>query len=324
MKILIIAVAWLFLLPTSVQAQNPDEKFQEALDLAGQGLALHKPNDPKSMKSARDFYLKALKVKPDMCHTTPQLCANLGHAEYILGNLDPAIGYFRKALENYPEYGTPYYGLGRVYESMNLLGFAFEAYLKAYFIDRTDLESRTKAASIFYKFCESTGAAEDVGGAKVDQKTLENKLLIEKAFSEWNRRLFYCDRKNVKVEFVMRDITFEPAKAVLKKTAFKQVDLLGRILKEHNEFKVIIEGHTDSTPFVKKSVEVSPGVFCRNNFCLSKARAQAVKAALVERFKLDPGRIKVEAYGDSRPLDNRKTRKAKARNRRVTLVLDQK
>ncbi|MFH1138299.1 MAG: OmpA family protein [Pseudomonadota bacterium] len=328
MKIRLIALLLLLAsLPLPGLARADDQAYREALDLARKGRALHRSDDLDSMRSARDLYLGALKKSPDFCRTTPQLCANLGHAYFVLGEPEAAIEQYHRALKFFPDYGAPYFGLGQVYENLNLPGFALDSYLKAYFLDRNDLESRAKAAQIFYRLCEKPerigNTAEDVGGKGLDQRSLEDKLLVEKAFSEWNRRLFFCDRKRTKVEFVMRDITFEPAKAVLEKSAYRQIDLVGRILAERSDLRVIIEGHTDSIPFANKKVEVNPGVFCRDNLCLSKARAQAVKNALLERFGLPAERIRVEAHGDSRPLDPGNTPRAQAKNRRVTLVLDQ-
>ena len=309
------------------QAWAGEGACDKALELGRKGRSLHNISDRRSLERARDIYLEALELCPELCRSTPQVCANLGNAYYHLGQPEEAIRLYKQALRYNPDYGTPYFGLGEVYLNMGLLGFALDAFLKAYLTDRSDVESRTLAAKVFAKICERNkeaggDRAEDVVKQGWDRRKLEDKLLMDKSFSETNRRLFYCEQRSARVEFNLRNITFERAKAVLEKGAYRQIDILGLILKDNPDIKVILEGHTDSTPFGRRKVKVAPGRVCSDNLCLSEARADAVKQALVERFQLDPDRIKVEAYGDTRPLDPGKTKKAKARNRRVTLVLD--
>jgi len=77
--------------------------------------------------------------------------------------------------------------------------------------------------------------------------------------------------------------------------------------------KVIVIGHTDNT---------RPGISARfpSNYDLSKARAQSVMAALAERAG-PPARYSVEARGDTEPLAPNDSPAARARNRRVDVVV---
>ena len=189
------------------------------------------------------------------------------------------------------------------------------------------MEARTLAAKVFTEICRRKRQGEPVlstppGTADHSRRSLENNLLLEKRFSQTNRRLFYCRERSAPVEMELRQITFETGKAVLKATSFGQIAKVGEILRSNPDLRIILEGHTDSTPFGQGEAEVAPGVVCADNMCLSRARAEAVKQVLVERYGLRADRIKVVAYGDTRPLDPRNTKEARARNRRVTLVLD--
>ena len=74
-------------------------------------------------------------------------------------------------------------------------------------------------------------------------------------------------------------------------------------------------GHTDNVP-IRNSIRFA------DNFALSKARATTVKE-LLQAFQ--PGlakRISVQGKGDIEPLDTRSTKDARARNRRVEIILD--
>jgi type VI secretion system protein ImpK len=77
--------------------------------------------------------------------------------------------------------------------------------------------------------------------------------------------------------------------------------------------KVLVIGHTDNT---------RPGLSARfpSNYDLSKARAAAVMAALAPRAG-PPGRYSVEGRGDAEPLVPNDSPAARARNRRVDLVV---
>jgi outer membrane protein OmpA-like peptidoglycan-associated protein len=317
------AAAILLILAAPAGAQNDCDR---ALDTAEQGLALHQPRDPESMAKARDKYLEALDLCPGMCQKTPQVCANLADAYHHLDRPEDAVRLYKRALHYYPNYATPYFGLGLVYQDQGLLGFALDNFLKAYHLDRTDVEARKMAADIFYRVCdeyEQQGGirSEDLGQQEGDRRNLENRLLLDKIFAENNRRLFYCQREATRIEFALRNVTFETGRANLMEEAYDQIDLVGRILTEHPDIKVILEGHTDDVPMGSR-VEVRPGRSCADNKCLSQARAEAVKDALVERQGIAPERITVKAYGSARPLDPAKTPEARAKNRRVTLALD--
>ncbi|MBF0528685.1 MAG: OmpA family protein [Deltaproteobacteria bacterium] len=310
----------------AIPVSADDSACQNALSIGKRGLTTHKANDRRALEKARNDYQEALTMCPDICRNYPQICANLGHAFHQLGQLDEAEKRYKEVIRLHPEYGTPYFGLGELYLERKLLGFALDAYLKAYLVDRTDEEARIKAAQTFAQVCDLYKGSNDalrveVSGPAADPRNLENRLLLDKVFSETNRRFFLCDLKLPAIEFILRSVTFETGTAVLKPEAYDQIKVVSQILRDHSDMKVILEGHTDSAP-IGKQITVSPGQVCGDNICLSEARAKAVKQALTERFQIDAGRISILAYGDRRPLDPAKTMEAMAKNRRVTLLLD--
>ena len=80
------------------------------------------------------------------------------------------------------------------------------------------------------------------------------------------------------------------------------------VLLRHPDWKLVVQGHTDSI-----GDDAS-------NLRLSEQRAAALKAALVDRYAIAPGRLTTEGYGRTRPRDTNATLKGRARNRRVELV----
>jgi outer membrane protein OmpA-like peptidoglycan-associated protein len=85
---------------------------------------------------------------------------------------------------------------------------------------------------------------------------------------------------------------------------------LARMLAEHGDWVMTIEGHTDSI-----------GTAAANQK-LSQRRAEAVRGRLAERHGVDTRTWKAVGYGPSRPREPNTTIEGRARNRRVELVRD--
>lgn len=76
---------------------------------------------------------------------------------------------------------------------------------------------------------------------------------------------------------------------------------------------IIIEGHSDNIPLSGR------GRY-KTNEALSEARAETVRALLTPHLT-DPARMTVEGVGPAKPLDTANTREARAKNRRVEILL---
>ena len=84
---------------------------------------------------------------------------------------------------------------------------------------------------------------------------------------------------------------------------------------EYNFHGIRVIGHTDNVP-IRNSLRFA------DNFALSKARARTVKQMLQEFAPNLRNRITVQGKGDIEPLDARSTKDARAKNRRVEIILD--
>jgi chemotaxis protein MotB len=81
------------------------------------------------------------------------------------------------------------------------------------------------------------------------------------------------------------------------------------------EGAVAVQGHTDEVPIATARF--------RSNWELSSARAVSVAEPLLEGGVLDPRRVSVTGFADTRPLVANDSADGRVRNRRVEIVIDQ-
>jgi outer membrane protein OmpA-like peptidoglycan-associated protein len=80
------------------------------------------------------------------------------------------------------------------------------------------------------------------------------------------------------------------------------------LLKRHPDWKLSVEGHTDSIAGDDYNLD------------LSRRRAAAVKTTLVKRYRVDEKLLTTAGHGEARPKDTNDTLEGRARNRRVELI----
>lgn len=81
------------------------------------------------------------------------------------------------------------------------------------------------------------------------------------------------------------------------------------LLAKHADWKLAIEGHTDSI-----------GGNASSNQLLSTHRAESVRDALTTRYHVAPARLSATGFGATHPRETNATVEGRARNRRVELV----
>jgi len=102
-------------------------------------------------------------------------------------------------------------------------------------------------------------------------------------------------------------INFDSDSDVIKDESKPTLDRIAALLKAKADWKLTIEGHTDSTATAE------------HNQQLSQRRAEAVKAYL-QKAGIDGGRLKAAGLGATRPVASNDSAIGRAQNRRVELV----
>lgn len=107
---------------------------------------------------------------------------------------------------------------------------------------------------------------------------------------------------------VPSSVLFDTADATLKPGGRQNLDDIARVMREHPEATVSVEGYTDNQ-----------GSFAYNRM-LSEQRAMAVKQALVQSG-VDAARITARGYGEGYPVASNDNATGRQLNRRVQIVV---
>ncbi len=109
-------------------------------------------------------------------------------------------------------------------------------------------------------------------------------------------------KKDVKI--VLRNVFFDPGKAILRVESYPELNRLAGVMKEVPTLKIEISGHTDNTGGAT------------TNQKLSRERAKAVVDYLLAQ-QIATDRLTFEGYGFSQPIADNKTEDGRQQNRHV-------
>ena len=107
------------------------------------------------------------------------------------------------------------------------------------------------------------------------------------------------------------DVLFDFDSAKIKPSYQQRLQDVSKFLSANMGMKAILEGHTDSS---------GPASY---NLKLSQARADAVKAELVNKHGIEPNRLATKGYGESKPIDTNETSQGRQNNRRVLAIINE-
>jgi outer membrane protein OmpA-like peptidoglycan-associated protein len=99
-------------------------------------------------------------------------------------------------------------------------------------------------------------------------------------------------------------IQFDTGGHAIREAYFDELAEFARVMKNHPELCVVIEGHTDNVGSEESNAE------------LSWHRAESVKSRLVSEG-IDPSRIEVQGHGQGMPTADNGTEEGRRKNRRV-------
>ncbi len=110
-------------------------------------------------------------------------------------------------------------------------------------------------------------------------------------------------------------ILFETGSAKLSKEGKELLDAIAEevlLNTEYSEYDIRIEGHTDNNPIAGDELR---------NWDLSTDRSIAAVKYLQQNAKIAPQRLTATGYAFYQPIDKEETEEAKAKNRRIEIIL---
>jgi OOP family OmpA-OmpF porin len=109
---------------------------------------------------------------------------------------------------------------------------------------------------------------------------------------------------------VTLDIEFDAGKSDIKPRYNDEIKQVADYMKAHPNAKVAIQGHTDNVGGAG------------SNLKLSLERADSVRVYLVNKYGIEPNRVKAVGYGQTRPIASNATVEGRQKNRRVEAVVE--
>lgn len=91
---------------------------------------------------------------------------------------------------------------------------------------------------------------------------------------------------------------------------------IAKIIKDYNEYDVLVEGNTDNVPINKPNI--------RNNWDLSTLRASSVVQSLQNEYGVDPKRMTAGGRGEYNPVAANTSEAGKSKNRRTQIIITPK
>ncbi|MEN8220891.1 MAG: OmpA family protein [Pseudomonadota bacterium] len=224
------------------------------------------------------------------------------------GKYEQAITHYKQALRIKPDLSQAWYGLGETYYKQGQFPLSLEAHLHAC---QTDKDSKKRLVELLRE--NRYAVIED--GKILNKESL--LLLYDKQRRERiNRMISDCGlRTKTKGKGTFRNVTFHTGEATLTNSAEQQIKNLAAAFKQTIPNTIKVHGHTDKQAF--RGV-ASPAENDRLNLKLSQQRAEAVKRELVAHG-ISKKRIQTRGYGSKEPLDNRNSKTAYTKNRRVEI-----
>ncbi len=113
------------------------------------------------------------------------------------------------------------------------------------------------------------------------------------------------DKDDIKImNMAMKGLFFETGSSKIKESSYPVLDQVVAVMNRHNEYDLMIAGHTDNTGSAD------------GNLKLSAERAAAAKEYIISKG-IDGARIISEGFGQTKPVASNDTDEGKALNRRV-------
>ncbi len=152
---------------------------------------------------------------------------------------------------------------------------------------------------------------------QISRVTDTYKNLIENLSQEIHEGKIRIDQSETRLKLNLVDkILFPSGSATLTAKGREVLDKVGFALKDINDRRIMIEGHTDDVPLSPKLEQLYG-----SNWGLSAIRATSVVRYLQEKGGIDPRLLGATGFSMYRPYRENDTAEGRQANRRIEIVL---
>jgi chemotaxis protein MotB len=120
-------------------------------------------------------------------------------------------------------------------------------------------------------------------------------------------------RKGVVYVSISDQLLFRSGSAELSSRAREVLGKVAKVLQDHKDIEVLVEGHTDTDPISTACVQ--------DNWDLSVLRATSVVRHLTRQHNIQPQRLTAGGRSEFVPKSTNETREGKAQNRRTEIII---
>jgi len=182
------------------------------------------------------------------------------------------------------------------------------------------LSERTRLDSLKRELSSRIARVEELEGLVADKEALMSalKTALTDALVSFKGNGLSVEQRDGKVYVSMENkLLFQSGSWSVGNTGKQALKQLGSVLAANPEIAVLIEGHTDSDPYIGNDN-------LSGNWDLSTKRATEIVKLLLKNNKIKAENLTAAGRGQHQPLATNKTAAGKAKNRRIEVILTPK
>jgi chemotaxis protein MotB len=182
------------------------------------------------------------------------------------------------------------------------------------------LSERTRLDSLKRELSSRIARVEELEGLVADKEALMSalKTALKDALVSFKGNGLSVEQRDGKVYVSMENkLLFQSGSWSVGNTGKQALKQLGNVLAANLEIAVLIEGHTDSDPYIGNDN-------LSGNWDLSAKRATEIVKLLLKNKKIKAENLTAAGKGQHQPLATNKTAAGKAKNRRIEVILTPK
>lgn len=182
------------------------------------------------------------------------------------------------------------------------------------------LSERTRLDSLKRELSSRIARVEELEGLVAAKEALMSalKTALTDALVSFKGNGLSVEQRDGKVYVSMENkLLFQSGSWSVGNTGKQALKKLGKVLAANPEIAVLIEGHTDSDPYIGNDN-------LSGNWDLSTKRATEIVKLLLKNNKIKAENLTAAGRGQYQPLATNKTADGKAKNRRIEVILTPK